>query len=187
MRFLLNKRMNNQTDEELIALYVQKFDNKCIGILFERYSALVFGVCLKYLKDQDLAKDAVLQLFEFLLIELPKNKILNFKSWLYVVSKNHCLKTLKEMKPVEFMENMEDSEDNPSTEDDSLHIEQITEQVQWAVNQLPIEQKRCVWLFYVEENSYKQITLKTGFTDNQVKSYIQNGKRNLKLILEPKV
>jgi RNA polymerase sigma-70 factor (ECF subfamily) len=53
-----------------------------------------------------------------------------------------------------------------------------------CIETLGDEQKQCVKLFYLQEKCYKEITESTGFDMNKVKSYIQNGKRNLKICME---
>ena len=87
-----------QSDTALLLLYKQSHDLVYVGDLFERYSTFVYGVCLKYLKDREEAKDAVMQVFEKLIVELKTREINNFKSWLHVVVKNHCLMAIRQNK-----------------------------------------------------------------------------------------
>jgi len=157
-----------------------------LGELFKRYQSLVYGISLKYLRNRDDAKDAVMQLFEKLITTLKTHEVENFKSWLYTTTRNHCLMKIRSGKnkftekfTSEFMEN-----------GFLLHPEEESE-LEWnltrmekCIEMLVEEQKRCVQLFYLEEKCYKEITQFTGFDLNQVKSYIQNGKRNLKSCME---
>jgi RNA polymerase sigma factor (sigma-70 family) len=157
-----------------------------LGELFSRYQSLVYGVCLKYLKDRDEAKDAVMQLFEKLIQTLRTHEVENFKSWLYVTSRNHCLmqirarkgKFTQEFSP-EVMENqlLLHPEDEPELEGNLTKLEK-------CIETLANEQKECVQLFYLKEKCYKDIVQDTGFEMNKVKSFIQNGKRNLKICME---
>jgi RNA polymerase sigma-70 factor (ECF subfamily) len=64
--------------------------------------------------------------------------------------------------------------------------EQWLEWMGQSLEELGKEQKLCVILFYLEKRSYQEIALTTGYTLMQVKSYIQNGKRNLRLSIEKK-
>ena len=180
------------TDEELIVRYKDSADNNIISELFDRYTHLIFGVCMKYLKNKEDSKDAVMQIFEQLLSKLRTQEIKNFKSWIYTVSKNHCLmhirheRTTKKYK-VEYYENMQ-QEIMESTElFHHLNKEEINDRIpklKKGIDQLKADQRRCIELLYLQEKSYKEVAEMTGFSLKQVKSYIQNGKRNLKIFLE---
>lgn len=176
------------SDAKLLEKYSIDNDPHWIGILLERYTLLLLGLCMKYLKEEDAAKDAVQQVFLKVLTELPKYKIDFFKSWLYMVAKNHCLMQLRSSgnRPMK-----EISEEHLAATDDNLQQirqnEETYEKLEEAINELNEEQRQCVILFYLKKNSYQQIADKTGYTPMQVKSYIQNGKRNLKILLEKKM
>ena len=174
------------SDEDLIRQYKNTRDLTHVGELFLRYQSLVNGVCLKYLKDRDEAKDAVMQIFEKLHDTLLNHEVEFFKSWLYTTSRNHCLmqiragkgKFTEEFQP-ERMENqfLLHQEEEPELEGNLVKLEK-------CIETLNREQKECVTLFYLQEKCYKEIADTTGFELNHVKSYIQNGKRNLKICLE---
>jgi RNA polymerase sigma factor (sigma-70 family) len=174
------------TDLELLAQYKENGELPLLGELYTRYQSLVYGVCLKYLKDRDDAKDAVMQLFEKLIPTLLTHEVENFKSWLYVTARNHCLmqirarksKFTQEFSP-DFMENqlLLHPEEEPDLEGNLTKLEDCIETL---IN----EQKQCIQLFFLKERCYKDIATATGFDLNQVKSFIQNGKRNLKICME---
>lgn len=179
---------NQYNDTELIALYKKTDNNAVIGHLFEKYTHLVFGVCMKYLKDEDDAKDAVMQIFEKLLIDLKKHEITQFKGWLHTVAKNHCLMQLRSDKSLSEKQ-QELKKDFKSFVESGyeLHLnsepdkeKQLT-QLEQAINSLKEEQKICIDLFYLKEKSYQEIAVLTGYSLNTVKSNIQNGKRNIKI------
>jgi len=188
---LYNSRYNELSDLELIEQYRQGEDKVLVGVLFKRYSHLVLGLCIKYLKDEDEAKDAVMQIFTKLMEALLQHKVEYFKSWLYVFSKNHCLMILRKRQTV--MKNALELEENYyglMENGDPLHPntkaeekEQQILQLEKAILELSPEQRTCVRLFYLEEKSYHEIVAITGYSNNEVKSYIQNGKRNLKIKL----
>ena len=174
------------SDAELIASYKRSGDLAILGELYQRYMPLVFGACLKYLKNRDESRDAVMQIFEKLVQTLKDHDVTHFKSWLYVLSRNHCLMQLRAQKGKNFEEIspglMEKGlsqhlENEPPLEDNLNKLEKCMET-------LGSEQKQCVKLFFLQEKCYKEITEQTGYDLNQVKSYIQNGKRNLKLCME---
>jgi RNA polymerase sigma factor (sigma-70 family) len=177
----------NHTDAELLSFYARDNNPEWIGILLERYTLLLLGVCMKYLKDEQEAKDCVQQIFLKVLTEAGKYKIEFFKSWLYMVAKNHCLMRLRDKGRLtrEITEGtlVEDAHDRPETSLDDLAHDHL----EAALNELNEEQRQSVILFYLKKMSYQQVAEKTGFTLLQVKSYIQNGKRNLKIILERKL
>jgi RNA polymerase sigma factor (sigma-70 family) len=177
--------LSGLSDDELI-LRFKSGEQNALGVLFTRYTSLVLGTCLKYLKDRDEAKDAVMQVFEKLNQTLKQHEVTNFKSWLYVSAKNHCLMQIrgrKGKKTKEITPNLMESsyvlhlENEPEMEENLSKLEK-------CIAELGIEQQRCVRLFYLQEKCYKEVVDDTGFDMNQVKSYIQNGKRNLKLCME---
>jgi RNA polymerase sigma factor (sigma-70 family) len=181
-------RYDHISDQELLEFYYADNNQEWLGILLQRYTLLLLGVCMKYLKDETEAKDCVQQIFLKVLTEAPKYKIEFFKSWLYMVAKNHCLmrlrdkgaKAVKELKD----ENLSEQE---TDKQDLLQNEQTYDLLEEAIRELNEEQKICVNLFYLQKKSYQQIAEQTGFSMMQVKSFIQNGKRNLKIILERKL
>ena len=174
------------TDHDLILRYKESGELALVGELYIRYMSLVFGVCLKYLKDREEAKDAVMQIFEKLVTSLRAHEVANFKSWLYVTSRNHCLMQLRAQKGKNFQEITEVFMET-GTElhlEDGSEMESNLSKLENCIEQLVAEQKTCVRLFYIQEKCYKEIVALTGFDDNKVKSYIQNGKRNLKRCMD---
>lgn len=176
-------------DEQLLKNYYHDRDNNWLGALFERYTLLLFGVAMKYLKNEDEAKDAVQHVFLKAMTELNKYPVQYFKSWLYMITKNYCLMTLRQKagphKDVTTEQIPDDAD--PATKHQHIEKDRKLELMSLSLNELNNEQKQCVTLFYLEKKSYQQITEETGYTIMQVKSYIQNGKRNLKVILEKKI
>jgi RNA polymerase sigma-70 factor (ECF subfamily) len=186
----LSHSIEQYSDAALLDLYKKDKDTKWIGYLFERYTLLVFGVCMKYLKQVNDAKDATQQVFEKAFVEVNKYEVTYFKSWMYSIARNHCLMQLrgKGLQTV-FMETLpEDLGENFNSQElfdakENLHEQQI-ENLGDAIAQLNQEQKLCIDLFYLQKLSYREIEEKTGFSFQQVKSHIQNGKRNLRIFLE---
>ena len=184
MNFLKSsKKPGDAGDEQLLQQYRKTGELAVLAALYEKYMHLVYGVCLKYLKDEELSKDAVMQIFEELIIKVNKHDIKAFKSWLYVLSRNFCLMQLRSGKKMqtealdEIMELAEDLHHTDEREEDLTALERCKEK-------LPAPQKISIQLFYMDEKCYKEIADETGYTMNEVKSYIQNGKRNLKICLE---
>jgi RNA polymerase sigma factor (sigma-70 family) len=176
----------NLTDEELIVQYQKTEALEIVGELYNRYTALTFGVCLKYLKDREESKDAVMQIFEKLIEILKTHQIAQFKGWLYVTARNHCLMQLRSQKGKKFEEIspfLMESGDEMHLQD-GPEIEANLSKLESCINRLAEEQKQCVRLFYIDQKCYKEISEITGFDLNHVKSYIQNGKRNLKICME---
>jgi len=175
------------SDIELIAHYKLSRDNVCVGILYERYTVLVFGVCIKYLKDEDESKDAVMHIFEKLLSDLIKHEVANFKSWLFSVTRNHCLMAIRKGKGIYVIGGEAAEVITPIMEfkqyahqENEVQKEGTLQQLEKALLELNEEQRVCVDLFYLKEKCYQEIADTTGYTLNQIKSFIQNGKRNLK-------
>ncbi|MEP7258913.1 MAG: sigma-70 family RNA polymerase sigma factor [Flavitalea sp.] len=178
------------TDLQLLDQFYGDHDNQWLGILLQRYTLLLFGVCMKYLKNEEEAKDSVQQVFLKTITELHKYKVDYFKSWLYMVAKNHCLMKLREKqgrKATGINEEMIGAEADPFSLKVHLEKDRRLELMQASIEELSPEQKHCVILFYLEKRSYQEISEKSGYSIMQVKSYIQNGKRNLKLALDKKI
>lgn len=175
-------------DKELLNKFYSDGNNKWLGILLKRYTLLLLGVCMKYLKDEEEAKDAVQQIFLKVITELPKYKVEFFKSWLYMMAKNLCLMKLRDRHgriPVELTDKVVACEEM-NTRSELLERDHVLSLIEEALLELNEEQRLCLTLFYLEKKSYQEITDLTGYNLSQVKSYIQNGKRNLKLIVEKK-
>lgn len=178
------------TDQELLDRFYADHDNEWLGILLQRYTLLLLGVCMKYLKNEDEAKDSVQQIFLKVIQELHKYKVQYFKSWLYMVAKNHCLMRLREKQGKITAEINEKLTARPHEETDrqQLVVNDYTLTVmEESLKELNPEQRQCVTLFYLEKKSYQQVSDETGYSLLQVKSYIQNGKRNLKIMIEKKL
>jgi RNA polymerase sigma-70 factor (ECF subfamily) len=181
------KNSRELTDEELLQRYKADEDSNWIGILFDRYAILLLGLCMKYLKNEEDARDSVQQIFLKVLAEINKHQVQFFRAWIYMVAKNHCLMQLRHKQQVRQEEVNENHLNNPAApdEDKAKFIEKdiLLENMQQALEQLNPEQRVCVKLFYLQKVSYQDIAEQTGYTQLQVKSYIQNGKRNLKMLL----
>lgn len=190
MLFFKSKNITTLTDNELIAEYKKKGDNTVVGELYTRYSHLVYGVCLKYLKNEDESKDAVLEIFEQLLVDLLKHDVTNFKSWLHSVARNHCLMFLrKEQTQLKRANEYQYAYSETGSYETPFQVhEKETKEVQLtdlekALAELKEEQRACIELFFLKEKCYEEVAEITGYTLLQVKSYIQNGKRNLSIKL----
>lgn len=176
----------NLTDNQLLQQYLTEDDLSYLGQLYQRYSEMVYYVCLRYLKNTEDSKDAVMQIFEDLIIKTKKQNIQDFPKWLYVVSKNYCLMIIRSRKNkpeivtedfVEFSFDLHQMENVQKKEEQLLKLEA-------CIEILRANQKKSIELFYIQQKCYNEISEMTGFSKNDVKSYIQNGKRNLKICME---
>jgi len=177
------------TDQELLEKFYADHNNEWLGILLQRYTLLLLGVSMKYLKNEEQAKDSVQQIFLKVIQELHKYKVEYFKSWLYMVAKNHCLMKLRESNgksTVEVNDNITNKADEEADRQVLLQNDHTLDLLELSLKELNPEQQQCVTLFYLQKKSYQEISDETGFTMLQVKSYIQNGKRNLKILIEKK-
>jgi RNA polymerase sigma factor (sigma-70 family) len=186
----VNPKLNKHiSDQELLEKFYADRDNQWLGILLERYTLLLLGVCMKYLKNEELARDSVQQIFLKAITELQKYRVEYFKSWIYMVAKNHCLMQLRD-KPGKNTIEVKDSIPAETDETDKERLllnEKTYEYMGEALKELNADQQLCVTLFYMEKKSYQQITEQTGYSMMQVKSHIQNGKRNMRILIEKKM
>ena len=186
MQFVRNTSGSPLPDNSLLEQYKQTGDLEALGVLYDRYLDLVYGVCLKYLKDVEAAKDSTLDIFEQLVTKLRKHEVEHFKPWLYQLAKNHCLmllrsekKWLKVASDTDLMQN-----ENIVHLNGELEKEENLEQLEKCMAELNLEQRQVVSLFYLEQKSYKEIVEVTGMDWNLVRSDVQNGRRNLKICME---
>ncbi len=181
-----------QADEALLEAYRALGEPDYLAELYRRHLHLALGVCLKYLKDTDAAQDAVADIFEKLAKDLRERPVEQFKPWLYTVAKNHCLGLLRKGQTqlgrtkeyTVFLEAVMETGEQPHLHKEEDEKEQLLQKLENSIEKLNADQKLCIVLFYLEGKSYKDIIEQTGLTDLQVKSHIQNGKRNLKNLLE---
>ena len=165
-------------------------NNDWLGILLERYILLLLGICMKYLKDEEEAKDSVQQIFLKAITELHKYKVTYFRSWIYAVARNHCLMQLRDRQlkvPATIIDNLALPTEEEPIKNNHQEKEYLLQLMTDSLDDLNLEQKQCLILFYLEKKSYQEITENTGFTMMQVKSHIQNGKRNLKILVDKKL
>jgi RNA polymerase sigma factor (sigma-70 family) len=186
IRFFWSKKETDLTDQELIEQYKQSTNSWYAGELFRRYTQLITAVAYNYMQNEVETEDVVMEVFEIILRDLQHHEVNNFKTWVYSVTKHHCLKKLrKDSKEVVDVENALRHiavDEAPKTE--AVRLEERIEQLEQAVTKLSLEQKKCIELFYFKQKSYKEVSDLTGYSVNEVKSYLQNGKRNLKGYLE---
>lgn len=188
-----NRNTKKLSDEKLLSLFLKKKDTEVLGELYSRYLHLVYGVSLRYFKEPERSKDAVINIYEKIQNDIHKHRIKNFKSWLYVVTKNHCLMELRKIKPGKlvlasdneeltfFMEN--EPELHPIDKEQNNETENALAD---CIEKLKAEQKQCIQLFYFENKCYREISKMLKTEEKKVKSFIQNGKRNLKICIEKK-
>ena len=187
MKFQQIRSDNKQLNEQGLLTDYRKTGNiELLGKLYEQYMPLVFGLCLKYLKDEEKSKDAVMQIFEDLVKKLRVHEVGNFKSWLYTVARNYCLMEIRSSSKHDIISIDDDFMETGALM--HLNVEDVSEEkfkiMEKCIEGLPVGQRDVINLFYLEQKCYKEVSEVTGFDLNKVKSYIQNGKRNLKICIE---
>jgi RNA polymerase sigma factor (sigma-70 family) len=182
------KHINNSaaTDQELLIHYRQNGDTRVLAELYQRYMDLLYAVCLKYLKQPETAQDAVMAIFEELIVKLQKHEVSQFKGWVYRVAQNHCLMQLRSVRHIHMID-----PDLVQLTDD-VHLNGVFEKeenlnrLSKCMETLSAEQRTSIELFYLKEKCYREIADSTGSDWNKVRSLIQNGRRNLKICMEQK-
>lgn len=185
------KQIKELSDADLLEEYKGNNNKNALGVLFERYTHLVYAISMKYLKNEEDSRDAAMQIFEKLFDDIKKHEVANFKGWLGMVTRNHCLMQLRSAKGRVHRDSKEFEDidggvvqlevplhlnDEESKEDQLIRLE-------YCITQLKDEQKECIELFYIQQKCYQEITESTNYDLKKVKSYIQNGKRNLKICM----
>ena len=181
----LFKKKEYISDDELVSHFKKTGDKNTFAELYKKHVKVVYGACLFYLQDKAEAQDATMQLFEKLMIEFKNRDITNFKGWLSFVVRNHCISIIRKNKShYEF----EYEQPNAETEEkiNSVNEDELLQHMSDSLPLLKDKQRICIELFYLKNKSYQDIATETDFSINEIKSYIQNGKRNLKLLIEEK-
>lgn len=178
--------LGDMEDENLISHIKKTGDKQGFSILYERYAHLLFGWCLRYLKNQEASEDAVMDIMEQLIQNLHRYDIKDFKNWLFLVTRNHCYMRLRGQTHIliDDLSSIDDEQVMENHQEMHLHIEQKEDHLHEAIERLKGPQKDCIILFYFKRKTYREIAESTGYDEKKVKSYIQNGKRNLRLELE---
>lgn len=186
------KGNRNRTDEELLIEYCSGSDLEVLGELYSRYIHLVYGVCLKYLREREESMDAVMQIFEKLISEIPAHDISNFRSWLYVVTKNFCLMQIRSQKS-RFDKHLDWQKEEYLIMENDYVLHPIDEEgkdlgveLEDCIARLRDEQRECIRQFYFDNRCYNDIARNMNIDEKKVKSHLQNAKRNLKICLEEK-
>lgn len=177
--------MQSATDQELVAAFCQQDERRALGILYQRYGHLVAGLCLDYLKDREAARDATMDIFEKVTLKVCNQPIETFRAWLFYTSRNYCIDLLrKKIRERDHLAQINATNGVESTEDERPLSETHLALLPEALRNLSEQQAQCVRLFYLRGNSYAQVCEMTGYDLKQVKSYLQNGRRNLRIQLE---
>jgi RNA polymerase sigma factor (sigma-70 family) len=190
--FFKRNNFSLMTDNELIGHYKLHQDKECVGELYKRYTGFTYSICYKYFGDSEKSREAALEIFEELIDKLLVHDIQNFKSWLHTVARNYCLLTFRSKKyESQFIDNYKKYQNDFMEQDKVLYPDyQLKEEniaeLEKCINQLKPEQRNCIELFYLQDKSYVETAKITGYTMNEVKTYLQNGKRNLKILMSKK-
>ena len=199
MFFKRFRRPRPTADADYVLDYKATGNLDVLGELYERHIDLVYAVCFKYLRDEAESKDAVMQLFEQLIVDLRRHEVTNFKSWLHSVARNYCLMHLRKQRvrvgdgDTDLLDDERPTYESlavwpdaarPDGDETALDLERYLTRLPTALEELPQPQRVCIDLFYLQQKSYAEVADLTGYELKQVKSYLQNGRRNLKLILQ---
>lgn len=188
--WLFKKKKEYVSDEALLLDFRQSGDKDLFAELFKKHVTTVYGTCLFYLQDKDEAQDATMILFEKMLLDIGTREINNFKAWLGFVVRNHCISLIRKKKTVNknlksyYEFELEDSSYETEEKIQSVSDDVLLQEMKSCLPKLKERQRICVEQFYLHNKSYQDIANETGYNLNEVKSHIQNGKRNLKLLIE---
>lgn len=181
--FSRKSKYNSLPDRELVDLFKSANDMNALGVLFNRYAHLVASIAIGILKNEERAKDVVHEIFETIVKDLKKHDVKNFNAWIYSVTKFHCFKIKKEPFASESSEELESTDEFEEVLERELILQKRVDILNKSLSEIKPNQKNCIELFYFKGLSYKEVSDKTNLSIKEVKSHIQNGKRNLKLLI----
>ena len=186
LRYLRGKE-KPESDSDLLARFQGEEDKEALASLFNRYLELTYGLAIRYLKTEVRAEDAVMAIYIELQEKLPQHQIHNFKNWLHTFVRNHCLMQLRREKR-EVTENFDphivQSAENWHPLDEEIPGQDREITLRACLGQLNEQQIACVQLFYYQGHSYLAIAELRQESVGQVRSNIQNGRRNLRKCIE---
>ncbi|THH39802.1 RNA polymerase sigma factor [Neolewinella litorea] len=176
------------TDLDLLRAFRRQPDATRLLPLYERYAELIYAWCLRYLGTPQRAEDAGAEVFTVLLEQLPRHEVTNFRSWLQTVVRNHCLMQLRREK----RDPVRQGEDPlvhfgawPHQAEETAETPPDTRPLHHCLKQLNEAQRQCIRLFYLTPGeSYASVGERLNLSVGQVRSHLQNGRRNLKICLE---
>lgn len=181
--FLRRRSIVNASDEDLVRL-LREGHRSALADLWDRYAQLLYGVGMKYLKDPEQSKDEVVELFAGLKELVQKHEVKAFRPWLHTVMRNRCLQALRKVRPTTELpsELLRATEDHDNSE--AMIHEATLQALEQAIEQLAPDQRACITAFHLERYTYQEVAERTGFAVEQVRSHLQNGRRNLRIILQ---
>lgn len=188
--WLFKKKKEYVSDEDLLLKYKQSGDKDLFADLFKKHVTTVYGTCLFYLQDKDEAQDATMVLFEKLMLDISSREINNFKAWLSFVVRNYCISLIRKSKTASknrksyYEFEMEETSYEAEEKIQRVSDDVLLQEMKNCLPRLKDKQRICVERFYLQNKSYQDIADETGYSLNEIKSHIQNGKRNLKLMIE---
>ncbi len=171
-----------QTDEEVIITYKTTGKKSVLAPLFKKYNEKLFGLAYYYLHERESAMDTVMDTFEVVLKTIDNKDITYYKGWLMSICRNLCLKKIRDEK--KFDELKEISDNSMESDVDRVYKDETIEKILEYVPQLKEGQRICIHEFYLLGKSYDEISASQGMTFKEVKSNVQNGKRNLRIMFE---
>lgn len=182
---------SNKSDSEILDLYKSSQDTTWLAVIYERYFHLIYGACLKHLENESNAKDICMEIYELLSVKLLTHEVTHYKSWLYRVTFNQCMQFIRKTnrrtdKEKEFQLNKDEDMEFDLFHHPSIEKEELLVHLEDCIENLKKEQQESIQLFYLKQLCYNEIVEQTGYALKKVKSYIQNGKRNLKICLDSK-
>ncbi|MEL6655687.1 MAG: sigma-70 family RNA polymerase sigma factor [Bacteroidota bacterium] len=181
------KSQDQKSDEELVRQFQQSGDRFLLGLLLRRYSQSILGTCHYYLRQPQDAEDAAMEVCELIVRQLQKPKeIKRFKDWVFIIARNYCFRKLKDNKRLtELSTEWEKDFLNSDVQyelGDTLYVQEeaLYARVDAEIQQLNEQQRLCLTAFYWQGEKYKDIAARYGMTTDEVRSAIQNGRRNLR-------
>jgi RNA polymerase sigma factor (sigma-70 family) len=176
------------SDEQLITRYYSANDKDAVALLFNRYLKSLCGYCRYYLRIEADCEDAAMSTFEKVLRSIPEYTPDNFLAWLLSVARNECLMILRNGETLsrkkDAWEKIHNLYFDPS-EVGQMGAKNAIDSLQLykALKKLGKPQRKCIELFFFKGKSYREIAHQLGCSQKEVKSNLQNGKRNLRKLL----
>ncbi|MFQ5674351.1 MAG: RNA polymerase sigma factor [bacterium] len=175
-----------ERDNATIRSYLETRDVRYLGRLYEAYKKTIFWHCLKMVGNEEDAKDLASETFIRTFDRIEDFKLgAPFCPWLMRIATNLCIDHLRKKNRYKFYK-FDETHSAVAIQNESEPKQPMIsgERIIEKLKKLKPLQKRCFCLFYIHNLTYKQIAELTGYPLGKVRSYIQNGKRNFKLLME---
>lgn len=175
------------SDEEIVRTYLSTQRSHYFDTLYKRYSKKIYGKCISLLKDEEMAQDAMQDIFMKILLNLSKfSEKSRFSTWVYSITYNYCIDLLRRKKKQKtvIIEDGNAIEDVVEDVNDSFLLETKVNRLKVVLEKIPQGDKMILLMKYQDSMSIKEIGSMLDKSESAIKMKIKRAKHKFKLQYE---